>query len=549
MNKKGTILVACFLVLGIVLFVYSCDSLTEVNKNPNGVSPSTVNPNLIMSTVLTKTADRYLRLGYGTKSVTNGAVQQIQKTTHYEPQNYFQWDTHDWGGYYQSLNNDEKVYERAEELGNPFIMGISLTMRAFNFGLIADLWGPAPYSAAINGSKGGNKNLFPAYDSQKKIYMGVIDTLKSALKLFKNSNSSEVNADQDVYYHGDVQKWQRFANSLLLRYYMRLSYKMPDFAQKGMETVAQTDMYIKSNQQNATMEYLGNNPSDSWPFAVKFSTRSGNEFRRLKLCATFADTLLAYDDPRLEVWFKKVANVIKISASKSSNPDIIINHIRYIHPDAYPQDVMNSLITDQEYVGIPPAIENPNQFNLNPVPGLAAYDSTVSRMADKFSEPSGKYLKARLITAAEVDFILAEAANNGWNVGGSAKQFYDAGVKASLNAWGVGDQYSNYIKNPHVVFNGTLKQIITQKWIASFTMTPQSWLDWRRTGLPDFQTGPKALRPVTPVRFRYPNKEELLNNENEKKALKLLKKTPYTNNVNSQWSKPWVIQGTGEPWK
>ena len=52
-----------FLILFLVIFA-SCKDLTELNVNPNGVDPSTVNPNLLVTTVITTTAQPYVDMGY-----------------------------------------------------------------------------------------------------------------------------------------------------------------------------------------------------------------------------------------------------------------------------------------------------------------------------------------------------------------------------------------------------------------------------------------------------------------------------------------------------
>ena len=69
-------------------------------------------------------------------------------------------------------------------------------------------------------------------------------------------------------------------------------------------------------------------------------------------------------------------------------------------------------------------------------------------------------------------------------------------IKASLNTWGVGASYATYIAGPEVAYNGTLEQIMEQKWIASWTAATEAWFDYRRTGLPDLQAGPAAKRTV-----------------------------------------------------
>jgi hypothetical protein len=120
-----------------------------------------------------------------------------------------------------------------------------------------------------------------------------------------------------------------------------------------------------------------------------------------------------------------------------------------------------------------------------------------------------------LMTAAEVYFLRAEGALRGWSVGGSAKELYEAGVRASFNQWAAGsaDAYltSDDLPNAYVdvknavnsvtrdsefinavspmwseaVDNETkLQKIITQKWIAMFPEGNEAWTEYRRTGYP-----------------------------------------------------------------
>ena len=61
--------------------------------------------------------------------------------------------------------------------------------------------------------------------SQETTYMGVIDDLKAAAALFATGNDIAVDGDVDLYFGGDMAAWERFANSLLIRYYVRISEK------------------------------------------------------------------------------------------------------------------------------------------------------------------------------------------------------------------------------------------------------------------------------------------------------------------------------------
>ena len=158
------------------------------------------------------------------------------------------------------------------------------------------------------------------------------------------------------------------------------------------------------------------------------------------------------------------------------------------------------------------------------------------------------------MTAAEVHFILAEAiAVKGWNAG-DAQSHYNAGIQASFAAWGIGAEAANNIAQPEVVFDGTLKQIIQQKWIASWSAATEAWFDWRRTGFPELHgVQGRTVAKELPVRFYYQLDERNLNGTNVAAANALLETTQYSNfgadgAKNSPWSKPWIIQGTGKPW-
>jgi hypothetical protein len=136
----------------------------------------------------------------------------------------------------------------------------------------------------------------------------------------------------------------------------------------------------------------------------------------------------------------------------------------------------------------------------------------------------------------------------GYNVG-SAETHYKDAIKRSLETWDVAAAYDTFITKPGVAYDGTLEQIITQKWIASWSASSEAWMDYRRTGLPNLRAGQASAQPVLPVRFIYGDSEVNNNRVNSENAIKGLEQTPYsTANANSQWAKPWLLKGTGKPW-
>jgi len=206
---------------------------------------------------------------------------------------------------------------------------------------------------------------------------------------------------------------------------------------------------------------------------------------------------------------------------------------------------------DAQYVGLPPSgSKNPSAYNLNPSPGQTSMNPHVSYLNDGYKAAKGGILKARLLAASEVSFILAEAAWKGWALPESAKSYYEQGVRNSLATWGKEDAYNVYIQQPGVAFNNTQAQIMEQKWISNWSTATQAWFDYRRTGYPQLKAGPAAIRSQLPLRIPYMQNEMSVNQKNATEALARIEKTAYSqaDNENSAWSKSWLLQGTNRPW-
>ncbi len=555
-----------FLVLSVVAFSSCGDKLTETNVNPAGVDPETVNPNLILTTVITNTIVPYQRENYN--GDVSGVMQYVQKSGWSSGLNKFDWiGNHGWGGYYGNLRNINQLTYRAQTEGMEFQEGIAGILHAFNFAMIADKWGDAPYTDALKGTETDPEYQKPKFDSQETIYKGIIDELKAASTLLSKSEGEYVGIDPsaDVLYHGDVTKWRKLANSLLLRYYMRLATKDPEFAKGGIQEIANDpNKYpvFTSNEDNAALDYIGTTEGDSWPAAIQFDASQSN-FNRIQLCAGLRDVLYELQDPRLGTWFNKVKVQIKVG-NYYPDADIVVDGIRYLNADSmaannlvvYNKDTWVTerengkvLVDTFEYVGMPvgASVGEGYTYNLNPSPAQGQANVHVSALADMFKDATGDLLKAKLMTYAEVCFILAEAGQKGWSIPQSAQAWYEAGVKASFDAWEV-PGYDDYIANN--AYDGSLEQIITQKWIADWTIAHEAWADWRRTGLPKFSWGPTVRRDNMPLRLEYDANEIGRNTDNYNEAISKLEQTKYTgtDGDDSSWSKFWLLQGTNLPY-
>ena len=536
----------------VFAFATSCRDLDELNINPNGVDPGTADLNLLLATMESELGKSIVGLGFGDIA---GVMQHTQKDGWSGGHNDYFWSNqgHSWSGYYGILRNNDDFYEKAVEGEYAFHQGVSLVIRSYTFGLIADLWGDAPYSEALKGEDGPDY-FKPVYDSQEQIYNGILNDLETANTLLSQDQAEydNINDSQDLIYGGNARQWRKFANSLALRYYMRLSAKNPAKAEEGIRKIA-SDLsnypLILSAEDDANISYVGTSPSDSWPSNTVFDTSPSGSYMRIKLCATLVDTLQKLNDPRSAVWANSIETPLELVAG--TGVDQIVDGVRQISQDIV-DDYMASwgvgVDFDPDYVGIPPSVFAAPQYNLNPNLEQGVFNPHASQLNDIYKEASGDLLLMRLMSASEVNFILSEAALYGW-APGTANAWYADGIEQSMIAWGVGDQFDGYIGG--APYNG-LESIIQQKWIASWTAAAESWFDYRRTGLPDLQTGESAKREKLPLRFYYNFDSEIaLNTQNAEAAIEALEPTQYKGNDvsnNSAWSRTWLLKGTGLPY-
>lgn len=541
------------LVLSLIVLV-SCHGLEDLNENPDKVGAENVDPNLLVSTVIVGAGKSVVGLGFGDIA---GVMQHTQKDGWSSGHNAYDWgnDSHSWNGYYALLTNNRILIEKAEEENLEFHHGVGLVMKSFIYGLLTDLWGDAPYTDALKAADG--PEFYDAtFDDQKTIYEGILTDLNTANSLLSKDQSDyfSIQGHQDILFGGNASKWQKFANSLALRYYMRLSVKEPAMAEQGIKTILNNPEQfplILDASDDANMPYIGNTGDDSWPTNTQFDSDPQGAYFRIKMAKTLVDELKGLNDPRLGVWANKIDVPLVLEVGEADDYDEVIDGERHVSQaivDAYESSLGYPVDYDKEYIGLETAITFGAAYNLSEDVNQGTLNLHASQLNDIYKEASGDLLQARFISAAEVNFILAEAATKGW-APGSAEDYYNEGIKQSLNAWGVEDAYGDYIAGPAAY--GGYEDIIEQKWIASWSAAAESWFDYRRTGLPDLQTGAASKRSALPLRFYYHIDEIDTNSENAENAIKKLEPTEFkgddTSN-NSAWSKMWLLQGTNKPY-
>ncbi len=591
-SAKKILIISC-VFLAIIIAGDSCKKFSVINTNPNNVTPDQASPDYLMAGVLTQSAMRYGNYGSG---IISGAMQQTYQDAFGSTFSDYQWDQQnfDWTGNYATLANNKLLLEKAQSYNWDFHQGVALVMRGFGFANIADFWGDAPDSMALNGTLTGTENQYPVFDSQESIYENAIADFKAAITHFNGTMAdhpeiTSITSTSDVFYGGDPVKWKKLAYSLLLRYYLRLSSKMDEKA--NVEAVAPN--VFESTDDDWLMPFPGADQGSSYQFCSKFNGPSG--YHRNKMCGTLTMKMRDLKDPRIVIMAQPVVTPSVVDASQFAPGDNstltnVVNGIRYINPAAaaaanykqfnpttYTTDrpygairtsIKNLYDTSSVYVGIPISYDNYVDFNYN-INGTGTQSTSLSNYVsylrtDIYDNPSGALLAQRLASYSEICFDLAEAALKGWNVGADATTWYNNGIKASFDTWqvfssyqddvdnyyGCVKDYDSYVAQPSVAFNGTLQRIMEQKWIASWQACNEAYMDWRRTGFPALTIGWASYRGQIPLRFGYNNSE--LSNNSTNAQLAIDKLTPSTYNGpdgnNSSWSKFWLLQGTNEPW-
>lgn len=302
-------------------------------------------------------------------------------------------------------------------------------------------------------------NLKPAYDSQEVVYTGIIDMLTRADALLANG-TGDVPSTSDLVYGGDTSKWRKLANSLKFKALMRISKKKDVSTQ--LQALVSAGQLMSSNSDSAQLKYLAAQP-DANPIyeTVIFGTRS-----EYKVSSVLVAKLDQLGDPRLAVYA--------------------------------------ALNEDDAYVGNIPGQENSGNYN-----GFSALGSL-------YLDPT---LPGVILSYAQLKFLLAEAANEGYISGGiaGALAHYNAGITANFQFNGVGTEAAAYIANPTIVFSTKADakiKIAEQEWLALFGQGFEAWTEWRRTGYPTLSPVVLAAETSIPSRLYYNSQEISLNRVN-----------------------------------
>lgn len=469
MKKINSKIIAITLVGTLVSFACT-DDFEEKNVSPN--NPTTVSAQFLLTTAIERGVDRMWgsNIRYERLNIDNAMcwMQYLGRNIYGNEGDDYTIQPSVYNNSWKSFYNDALMNaERMRIISSPEgdkphtnYEGIALVLRSWVFSMITDCWGAVPYSQALKGT--GSEPIYsPAYDSQEAIYAGLLADLKLANEKLV-VGGPVVNAGADILYGGDVLKWKKFANSLRLRLANRQAAKKPVESRAIMQEIIGNPAVFPiftGNADNARLIHSATRPSNNeWHETMVQGARTDWNVGK-----TLVDKLVSLSDPRLAVYAQPVSGTT--------------------------------------YAGIP-----------NGLPDAIAttYLNTTSKIGTAFLAAAAPSV---VMTYAEVQFILAEAAIDGDITTGTATGYFNAGVAASFGQFNVALP-AGYLASLGTV-NKTL--IMEQKWIALYGQGIESWTEYRRTGLPVFP--PKDTRAifvndgVMPTRLPYPTTEQSLNAE------------------------------------
>ena len=348
----------------------------------------------------------------------------------------------------------QRVTRVADEMGQPAVAALATIVKVEALHRVTDMYGPIPYIHFGSGALG------TAYDRQQEVYNRFFAELDSAIEVLTPlaESGGQLLPDYDNVYEGNVTRWVKFANTLRLRLALRVAYANPGLAQREAEkSAACTVGFIETVSDRAQLQH-GRLTYFHPNYDMAYNFNAGE----VRMGASMDSYMNGYSDPRLAAYFVPASN-------------------------------------DNKYHGVRLGVHN-----MNPTRYAGVYVSNLN--IDQATTP------IVWMTAAEGFFLRAEAALRGWNMGGTARAFYEAGIRASFdenNVSGADNYVNNSTAKParfvdrtsggnnanalstitiawddEADFETNLERIITQKWIAMYPDGCEGWAEFRRTGYP-----------------------------------------------------------------
>lgn len=470
-----------------MLSIVACDDLLEENIDPNSFSSAPVDN--IFAEVERGMSIVFTEISYDV------ATKFVQHTEW--PSKHWTFNLDEsrrgedyWEIHFGQIKNIEYIIDNSGE-GHEYQKAVALTLKAWMYYNLTSWHGDIPFS---EGGQAHNNINRPKYDKQEVVMQGILDLLKEANELLLTDKAAPLQGD--FLLDNDVLKWRKFANSLKVRVLIAQSkQKDPTAELKAMMADAEKYPLMSSNDDQPEFYYYA---LETYPRSLHGGYYTLETF----MCNALVDKMVSLNDERLHMY------------------------------------AMPTIVPGKPFIGIK------NGETKAPAPGNASFTSALIMQSREVYD-----LPTVWMSYAELEFLLAEAAEKGWIDGGTeaAKAHYEKGIEASYNYCkrvldgglenGLNDHHKSeyealpdisamadwspaYVETAGVKYDGDkLEKIATQKWIALY-LDMEGYFSYRRTNRPALTFNPEGPNGgVNPLRFRYPEDERTNNEENYKAAV------------------------------
>lgn len=365
----------------------------------------------------------------------------------------------------------------AEELGKPEWRAVALIIQAYVGHEVTDFYGCIPFNDWRN-----VKRTPPlVYEKGADIYKQIFADLDEAIQILKDRQPSaeewsKIEDSKSTLSRGDWKRWVKFANSIKLRMAMNIVKYDAAKAQLHAETAVNDEIGVLTEKDAYDIGYYYEDTVEDHPLYT-----ISKSWMDIRLGASLENILKRYENPLLGIWFDK--NVAPINTNTGN---------------------FSGIGENQDYIGIRQGVAMINKSNEQTGYGPFSASSNYLRTLPK------AYFKR-----VEALFLRAEGALRGWNMGGTAKEFYEKGIRLAFTENNYNDEafITEYLnketvkvvdyQDPYSPGNSIkgrvtasvkwnegdtdelkLEKIITQKYIANFPMGAEAWTNFRRTGYP-----------------------------------------------------------------
>lgn len=419
---------------------------------------------------------------------------------------------------YNAENETQKLQDEA------FMLAAKVQLYDY-FSATVDIFGDMPFSKACTLPLTNDvEKSYAPYDKAEDIYKTILDELKEIAPKFRTVTIPRNFTTQDFINNGDIDKWERYANSLRLRLAVRVS-SQGELAETGKAAVKeilenpetyplideQNNNIFIVNQKSGQLNFTAGQGLGDWVTnrqasgaVINRMLSNGNYNMDNKENPNTGVYVKGTDDPRILLYYNPISITNKYTGAKDEG--------RYLGTDLTVADEATEYYNSQ---------------------ATDAYGNTgFSQITQKGFFWENDKFDMLIMTSPEIHFLKAEAYLMGYGVTADknkAKEEFIKAVSQSISLYyyydsiSTGENSRQYDAPTEEEINSFAESrwsytkyenkqdaIITQKWLHfAITASREAWSDLRRTGYPSGLVFPEVAGtiPNVPDRWKYPTTE------------------------------------------